>query len=206
MKKYADLKRKDAPEYKVGDLVMLDGRNIQIRRLKDKLDHKKHSTFAIEKVVSPTAIRLSLPEKWKIDNTFYVSLLDPYNNGPRSLRDLLNIINESNDIECNEEWEIEEILSRRKVTGKVLYQVRWKGHPHKKDHTEEPYEYFIVGSLEALQEFCNGGQGMGTESRELVAGGDGDLGAGMGVDGAAMRWRGGALRQMRLFMVRTGAR
>jgi hypothetical protein len=49
MKKYANLKRKDAPEYKVGDLVMLDGRNIKIRRLKDKLDHKKHSTFAIEK-------------------------------------------------------------------------------------------------------------------------------------------------------------
>jgi hypothetical protein len=31
MKKYADLKCKDAPEYKVRDLVMLDGRNIQTR-------------------------------------------------------------------------------------------------------------------------------------------------------------------------------
>jgi hypothetical protein len=31
MKKYANLKRKDAPEFKVGDLVMLDGRHIQTR-------------------------------------------------------------------------------------------------------------------------------------------------------------------------------
>jgi hypothetical protein len=81
MKRYADLKRKDAPEFKAGDLVMLDGRHIQTRRPKDKLDHKKHGPFAIEKVVSPTAIRLSLPRKWKIHNTFHVSLLEPYNNG-----------------------------------------------------------------------------------------------------------------------------
>jgi hypothetical protein len=31
MKKYADLKYKDAPEFKIGDLVMLDRRYIQIR-------------------------------------------------------------------------------------------------------------------------------------------------------------------------------
>jgi hypothetical protein len=51
MKKYADLKYKDAPEFKIGDLVMLDGRHIQTRWPKDKLDHKKYSPFAIEKVI-----------------------------------------------------------------------------------------------------------------------------------------------------------
>jgi hypothetical protein len=56
MKKYANLKLRDAPEFKIGDLVMLDGRHIQIRWPKDKLDYKKHSPFAIEKVISPTAM------------------------------------------------------------------------------------------------------------------------------------------------------
>jgi hypothetical protein len=56
MKKYADLKCKDAPKFKIGDLVMLDTRHIQTRQPKDKLDHKKHGPFAIEKVVSPTAM------------------------------------------------------------------------------------------------------------------------------------------------------
>jgi hypothetical protein len=63
MKEYADLKCKDAPEYKVGNLVMLDGRNIQMRRPKDNLDHKKHGPFTIAKLVSPTLMSLSLPQK-----------------------------------------------------------------------------------------------------------------------------------------------
>jgi hypothetical protein len=103
MKQYADLKRKDAPEFKIGDLVMLDGRHIQTRQPKDKLDHKKHSPFTIQKVVSLTAMRLSLPRKWKIHNIFHRSLLKPYNNRTRPPPDLLKIINESADIEGNEE-------------------------------------------------------------------------------------------------------
>jgi hypothetical protein len=160
MKKYADLKRKDAPEFKIRDLVMLDGRHIQTRRPKDKLNYKKYSPFAIEKVVSPTAMRLSLPRKWKIHNTFHVSLLEPYNNRTRPLPDLLKIINEAGNIEGNEEWEIEEILRSRKAKGKVLYRVKWKGYPLKKDHTEEPYESFIVGGLQLLQEFQSRNPGM----------------------------------------------
>jgi hypothetical protein len=124
MKKYANLKCKDTPEFKIRDLVMLDGRYIQTRQPKDKLDYKKHSPFTIEKVVSPTAMWLSLPRKWKIHNTFHVSLLEPYNNRTRPLLDLLKIIDEVGDIEGNEEWEIEEILSSRKAKGKVLYRVK----------------------------------------------------------------------------------
>jgi hypothetical protein len=105
-------------------------------------------------------MRLSLPRKWKIYNTFYVSLLEPYNNGTRPPPDLLKIINESADIKGNKEWEIEEILSSRKVKGKVLYQVKWKGYPLKKDHTEELYESFIVGGLQSLHEFHSRNPGM----------------------------------------------
>jgi hypothetical protein len=65
----------------------------------------------------------------------------------------LKIIDKAGNIEGNKEWEIEEILLSRKVKGKVLYPVKWKGYPLKKDHTEEPYESFIVGSLQSLQEF-----------------------------------------------------
>jgi DNA replicative helicase MCM subunit Mcm2 (Cdc46/Mcm family) len=56
MKKYANCKFKDTPEFRIGDLVMLDGRHIQTRWLKDKLDHKKHGPFAREKVILPIAM------------------------------------------------------------------------------------------------------------------------------------------------------
>jgi hypothetical protein len=61
MKKYANLKCRDTPEFKIGDLIMLDTENIQTRWVKDKLDHKKHGPFTIEKVISLIAMRLSLP-------------------------------------------------------------------------------------------------------------------------------------------------
>jgi hypothetical protein len=103
MKKYANLKYKDTPEFKIGDLIILDRRHIQTRQLKDKLDYKKHSPFAIEKVVSLTAMRLLLLRKWQIHNTFHVSLLEPYNNRTRPLPDVLKIIDEVGHIEGNEE-------------------------------------------------------------------------------------------------------
>jgi hypothetical protein len=56
MKKYVDLKHKDTPEFKIRDLVMLDGRHIQTRWLKNKLNYKKHGPFTIEKVMLLTAI------------------------------------------------------------------------------------------------------------------------------------------------------
>jgi hypothetical protein len=99
-------------------------------------------------MISPIAMQLSLPRKWKIHNTFHVSLLELYNNGTRPPPDLLKIIDESVDIKGNKEWEIEAILLHRKVKGKVLYHVKWKGYPLKKDHTKEPYKSFIVGGLQ----------------------------------------------------------
>jgi hypothetical protein len=56
MKKYTNLKHKDAPEFNIGDLVMLDRRHIQTRWLKDKLNYKKYGPFTIEKVILPTAM------------------------------------------------------------------------------------------------------------------------------------------------------
>jgi len=76
MRRYADPPRIIPPAHQVGDLVMLNGRNIKTRRPTKKLDHKNHGPFQIEKIVSPLAVRLILPRKWKIHNVFHVSLLE----------------------------------------------------------------------------------------------------------------------------------
>jgi len=44
----------------------------------EKLDHKNHGPFQVEKVVSPLTVRLTLSCKWNIHNVFHVSLLEPY--------------------------------------------------------------------------------------------------------------------------------
>jgi len=63
MRRYTDPDRKEPPAYQVGDLVMLSRRNIKTRRSSKKLDHKNHGPFQIEKIVSPLAVRLTLPQK-----------------------------------------------------------------------------------------------------------------------------------------------
>ena len=37
--------------------------------------------FCVFSVISPMAVRLDLPKKWRIHNSFYISLLEPYYTG-----------------------------------------------------------------------------------------------------------------------------
>src|SRR5207237_2780924 len=78
MGKYYNRSRLAAPEYKEGDYVMLNGRNLKTRRQCRKFDHKLFGPFRIEQVISPMAMRLRLPRSWRIHNTFHVKLLEPY--------------------------------------------------------------------------------------------------------------------------------
>jgi len=56
-----DLQRAKSLKYQIGDLVMLNWRKIKTRRPSRKLDHKNHGPFLVEKLVSPLAVRLTLP-------------------------------------------------------------------------------------------------------------------------------------------------
>jgi hypothetical protein len=57
---------------------MLNTKNLNLCRPVKKFDIKMIWTFKIDKVVSPIAIQLVLPESWKIHPTFHVKLLDPF--------------------------------------------------------------------------------------------------------------------------------
>jgi len=158
MCRYTDPARKEPPAYQVGDLVILNGRNIKTRRPTKKLDHKNHGPFQIEKIVSPLAVRLTLPRKWKIHNVFHVSLLEPYRTSEhRAPPDPSKILREADDIEQSEEYDVEEVMASvergRGNNKRVLYLVRWLDYPERKDWTEEPFDNFSVGGLEKLREF-----------------------------------------------------
>jgi hypothetical protein len=153
MKKYADQQRMEAPTYQVGDLVMLDGRNIKTRRPSRKLDHKLHGPFQVKKVISPTAIRLTLPRRWKIHNVFHISLVEPFRSGTRAPPDPNKILQEADDVEGSEEYDIDEVMSSYKSGNRVLYLVKWLGWPNKKDWMAEPFDHFSVGGQETLREF-----------------------------------------------------
>jgi len=158
MLQYTDPDRKKLPAYQVGDLVMLSGRNIKTRHPSKKLDLKNHGPFQVEKIVCPLAVRLTLPRKWKIHNVFHVSLLEPYRTSKyRAPPDPTKILQEADDIEQSEEYDIGQVMSSaeqgRGNNKRILYLVQWLDYPERKDWTEEPFDNFSVGGLEKLQEF-----------------------------------------------------
>jgi len=108
----------------------------------------------VEKIVSPLAVRLTLPQKWKIHNVFHVSLLEPYRTSEyRAPPNPSRVLREADDIEQSEEYDVEEVMSSVKCGRRILYLVRWLDYLDCKDWTEEPYDNFSVGGLEKLWEF-----------------------------------------------------
>ena len=92
--------------------VWLLGKNIMMIHLKDKLAPKLHRPFVIEKKLGPVIFKLKLLPTWKIHPVFYASLITPYRetiayrpNFEQLLPDL---------IEGKEEYEVKEILNKRK--------------------------------------------------------------------------------------------
>jgi len=154
IRRYTDPPRTEPPKYQVGDLVMLNGRNIKTRRPSRKLDHKNHGPFQVAKIVSRLSVRLTLPRKWKIHNTFHLSLLEPYRTSEhRAPPDPSKILREADDIEQSEEYNVDEVLGSTRKGRRVLYLVKWLDYPDRKDWTEEPDDNFSVGGLEKLGEF-----------------------------------------------------
>jgi len=158
MCQYTDPARKEPPTYQIGDLVMLSGRNIKTRLPTKKLDHKNHGPFQIEKLVSPLAVCLTLPQKWKIHNVFHVLLLEPYRTSEhRAPPDPSKVLRKTGDIEQSEKYDVEKVMSLvecgRGNNKRILYLVKWLDYPERKDWTEEPFHNFSVDGLEKLQEF-----------------------------------------------------
>jgi hypothetical protein len=157
MARYYDLHVKEAPAYKVGDLVMINGKNISTRRPSKKFDHKLHGPFKIVKCLSRSAVRIELPKRWRIHNVFHVSLLEPYRQATVSGREMLNldrILEETEDVIPSDEYLPSTIhdsaRKRRKRVLQVCYWVEWEGYPDTRDYTWEPYEH-LHDSIRAHQ-------------------------------------------------------
>jgi len=151
MKKYADRKRSDVEEYKIGDLVMLSTKDLKyqmVGRRTEKLTERFVGPYRIKKIVSSNAIELELPSTVKIHPVVNVSRIRRYIGqveGQKKEQPLPVII------EGEEEWEVERILNKRRVREKNKYLVCWKGFTAESD-TWEGREN-LRNAKEAIEEF-----------------------------------------------------
>jgi hypothetical protein len=133
MKKAQDYQAKSynlkhlAIDFKVGDTVYLDARNLTSTRPKKKLDYKYWGPYKIQARIGKQAYKLDLPEGFQMHPVFHVSLLEK--SEPKELMERQQdppkaIIPQSgNDI-----YEIDRIKGRVKNNGVWLYEVKWKGY------------------------------------------------------------------------------
>jgi len=127
MKKYADRKRSDVEEYKVGDLVMLSTKDLKyqmVGRRTEKLTKRFVGPYRIKKIASSNTIELELPSIVKIHPVVNVSRIRKYIGqveGQKKEQPLPVIIEEE------KEWKVERILNKQQVRGKDKFLVRWKG-------------------------------------------------------------------------------
>ena len=152
MSKYADTRRTPPPAYKVGDAVLLSTARLKLKRPSWKLNHKFISPFQIQQLISPTAVRLTLPNNWKTHPTFHVTEVEPFVQGNRPV-DYERTLRNFADIEADEEYDVDEIQGSIKRRNSVLYHNKWLGFPKKKDRTLEPYENFSEEARTKLQQF-----------------------------------------------------
>jgi len=81
MKKYADRRRSEVDEYKVGDLVMLSTKDLKyqmVGRRTEKLTERFVGPYKVQKIVSLNAVKLELPSIVKIHLVVNVSRIQHY--------------------------------------------------------------------------------------------------------------------------------
>ncbi len=105
-------RRLPIPNFKVGDSVWLDSRNIKTKRPSKKLDHRFLSPFPVVEMVSSHAVRLGLPlALQRIHPVFHVSLLQLEQ--PSSIPHCTNNLPPPLEIDDSNEYEVRQILDSK---------------------------------------------------------------------------------------------
>jgi len=81
MKKYADRRRSEVNEYKVGDLVMLSTKDLKyqmVGRRTEKLMERFVGSYKVQKIVSLNTVKLELPSTVKIHLVVNISRIQHY--------------------------------------------------------------------------------------------------------------------------------
>jgi len=162
MQQYADRKRGEAVEYKVGDLVLLSTRDLKwkmVGRSSEKLVKRFVGPYKIKVIISSNVVELELPTTVKIHPVVNVSWIKRY---------IDQVDGQKKEtpqpvvVEGEEEWEVEKILNKRKVRGKDKFLVQWKGFTAEGDTWESRENLQNAGEL--LREFE---EEYGKDNREM---------------------------------------
>jgi hypothetical protein len=138
-------KKRIPREFQKDEWVMLSTRHLQQKRPSSKLADKYLGPFKILKVIGDKkmAYRLDLPTRFRIHNTFPITLLEPFRGTPEEASKLRERV----DIEPEERhFVVEAILDHRGPTNNRHYLIKWEGYGPE-SNTWEPRKHLDDGPL-----------------------------------------------------------
>jgi len=152
MKKKADKKRGEAIEYTEGDLVWVEGSNVNSDRPAKKLAFKRAGPFPVIKKVGSSAYELKIPKMWKnLHPVINESRLKPYHYPTfvQQQESSLTVIAPSREGAIQE---VEKILNSRRRGDNLQYLVKWQGQPFEESTWEDRHE-IIKGASQLCRDF-----------------------------------------------------
>jgi Chromo (CHRromatin Organisation MOdifier) domain len=116
--------------FEVGDKVLLSTKHFTppaYQGRKRNLASKFAGPYEVFQVVSPVAVKLSLPSDTKAHPVFHTSMLRPY--VPNTTGERTSPPPEPVSVDGFEEYEVEQILAQRRSRNQTQYLVKWKNYP-----------------------------------------------------------------------------
>ncbi|KNE98346.1 hypothetical protein PSTG_08422 [Puccinia striiformis f. sp. tritici PST-78] len=150
MKQQFDRHVKKTPQWKEGSEVWLNSKHIATTRPTAKFEHRWLGPFPIQRQISTSAYKLTLPPSMKgVHPVFHVSMLrkhqvDTIEGRRRSAPQPVEVLGA-------EEWEVEEVLDCKGWGSRRRYLISWKGFGPE-ENSWEP-EGNLDNCSELLEEF-----------------------------------------------------
>jgi len=120
MERYVDRHRVEAVGYKVGDLVLLSTKDLKwqmVGQCLKKLAEQFVGSYKIKAIISSNIKELDLPVTVKIHPVVNISRIKKYVGQVDGQKEIPQPV----IVEGEEKWEVERILNKRKVRGKISF-------------------------------------------------------------------------------------
>jgi len=130
--------------FRVEEKVYLRTNNIHVKQRSKKLNNKSIKPFKIKRNIKRLSYKLDLLKEMQIHSVFHVFMLQCCNQFIP-----LQIIKTS--VELNEEYQVENILEKRMISGKTHYLVKWKEYNTSKNTWE--LKENLLNCARTLQQF-----------------------------------------------------
>jgi len=105
----------------VEERVYLRTNNIHVKQRSKKLNNKSIELFKIKRNIKKLSYELDLLKKMRIHSVFHAFMLQCCNQ-------FIPLQTIKTSVEPDEEYQVENILEKRMISGKTHYLVKWKGY------------------------------------------------------------------------------